>query len=694
MASVVALALLPALLSPGPPFPHVLSDAVTTQTIAPGVDYGEYDLLTSDGPIVVRVVAVAPHRGDVTIGTVLARDALSSNGETVSSMARRTGAVAGINADYFDIGNTNAPTNVVVRNGELLRTPRKRYALVVGKDGTPQFVEETFTGDVQIGDRDVPLAAVNEMPPPGAAISLITPEFGPVPPAENVTLVALSLVFGARPPFGSYRVFSIADNLTRQAPGYYLAIGVNAYDAAGVPNAGDAIVARGDLSPAPLASLVAAAGGGPLILYAGAPFVDPDGPNGGEYAARIPASGAAIAADGTLFLLQVDGRQPDESIGVTRPEFAAVMRALGATDGVAFDGGGSSELAVRAIGTRDPALANSPSDGLERPVADGVFVYSTAPLGPPSQLVASPAAVHALVGAAVSLKTAAIDAAEHVVDAPSNVTSARVDPASLGTYDNGEFTATAAGDGALFFRNGTLTARVPIHVRADPARVAIVPEHPTAPTGGRVVLHARAFDEQGNALALPAELSWRTTGGRIDSGGALTVGSSNTLVSLLVGDHLASVNVVVGSHDVPLDLINGARFMTVPANGEGSIVSSDGCAGCLSLHFSLAPAERAAYAVVERPLPALCTALRFELLDDGSGARVKVALRNAINEEVLLNAVTLDHPGWRAIEVPFPSTLAQPARLVGLYVIAAHPGAPVTGTVTFRNLHAIAAGSR
>ena len=54
-----------------------------------------------------------------------------SSGETVSAMAARTGAVAGINADYFDIGNTNQPLNVVVRDGALLRTPSKRAAIDV-----------------------------------------------------------------------------------------------------------------------------------------------------------------------------------------------------------------------------------------------------------------------------------------------------------------------------------------------------------------------------------------------------------------------------------------------------------------------------------------------------------------------------------------------------------------------------------
>ena len=74
----------------------------------------------------IHVVAIDTHDPTVRLETAVARDHMISSGETVSSMAVRTGAVAGVNADYFDIGNTNQPLNVVVRDGALLRTPSKR----------------------------------------------------------------------------------------------------------------------------------------------------------------------------------------------------------------------------------------------------------------------------------------------------------------------------------------------------------------------------------------------------------------------------------------------------------------------------------------------------------------------------------------------------------------------------------------
>jgi len=685
------LALLPTRLEPAAPFPTVATQVSRIETVAPGVESGEYDFTTARGPIVVRVIAVAPHHTDVTLQTVLANDSLRSAGETVSSMARRTGAVAGINGDYFDIGNTNAPTNIVALGGALVRTPRKRYALVMLADGSAQIVESNFMGQVTLDDRTVALDALNHFPPPDRGVSLITPLFGTVPPLENLTLVALTPAGGSLP-FARYTVTAIADNLTTQPPGYYLAIGDVAYAKTGVPNPGDVVNVSGDLSPVPLASIAAAIGGGPLLLDNGAFVEDPDGPNGGEYAARIPSSGAALAPDGTLLLLEVDGRQPDLSVGVTRPEFAALMRALGAARGMAFDGGGSSELAERIPGTPDAALVSSPSDGVERRVADGVFVYSTAPVGSAAQIVLDPGGIHALVGATVHVRVAAVDEAEHLVAPPAPFVL-HAEPTGIGGVRDGTFTARAVGQGWLVARAGSLVTRVPIHVAGDPARVEIFPAHPHVASGGTIALRARAYDAQGNELVLPPALSWRTDSGRIDPGGTLVAGDRDALISLLIGDHLTNTTVIVGSHDVAIGGVANARFLSVPLGGDGGVTRASGAADGILLRYRLGPGERAAYALVQAPLPPNSIAVAFDVLDDGSGLRVRLALRNAINEDVLLSATTLDHPGWRHVIALLPPSLTQPARLTGIYVIGANGATVAAGSIEIKNVSVSVAGS-
>jgi len=109
-----------------------------------------------------------------------------------------------------------------------------------------------------------------------------------------------------------------------------------------------------------------------------------DLPQNDESASRLyPLSGIAKTNDGSLLLLEVDGRQPAFSVGLTRSSFAALMSAFDASDAMCFDSGGSSTLVAKLPGEGMAKVRNRPSDGHERRVADGLFVYSSAPAPAP-----------------------------------------------------------------------------------------------------------------------------------------------------------------------------------------------------------------------------------------------------------------------------------------------------------------------
>jgi hypothetical protein len=86
---------------------------------------------------------------------------------------------------------------------------------------------------------------------------------------------------------------------------------------------------------------------------------------------RHPRSAAGVSANGsTLYLLVIDGRRSG-SEGATEEETALILRALGSHDGINFDGGGSTALALRESDGK-VRLANTPVNviaGRERPVA-------------------------------------------------------------------------------------------------------------------------------------------------------------------------------------------------------------------------------------------------------------------------------------------------------------------------------------
>jgi exopolysaccharide biosynthesis protein len=104
---------------------------------------------------------------------------------------------------------------------------------------------------------------------------------------------------------------------------------------------------------------------------------------------RAPRSAVAVdQAGNTMWLVVVDGWQ-QASLGMSATELATFLQARGAYMAMALDGGSSSTLMM------DGALASSPSDGVERTVANHIGVkYGALPKGELFGLVC----LHSVVG--------------------------------------------------------------------------------------------------------------------------------------------------------------------------------------------------------------------------------------------------------------------------------------------------------
>jgi len=676
----------PTTIAPPAPFPLVVAQSSAQEFVAPGVAREEIRLQTSAGPLVIHLIAVDTSEPTVRLGVVLAHDRLVSSGETVSSMAARTGAVAGVNADYFDIGNTNQPLNIVVRDGQLLRSPSNRVAFVVGTDRRVRFENPAFHGSLRYGDAQVPLTGVNIWPPEGGA-SLMTSAFGPLAPNPAVT--AVSILPQIDTP-GEYRVTdSIAPG---PATGSLLAFGPAAAAIATPPPAGSTVEVTTVLDP-PLDEIAQAAGGGPLLVADAQPVVDPNEPAPEEHDIRFPVSGAGLAAPATLLLVAVDGRIADTSVGLTRPEFGSLMRGLGAADAMAFDSGGSATLVARVLGDERSSVVNAPSDGLERPVADGVFVYSDAAYGAGPRLFARPAETLALPNASIPLRGAVVDVAGHVlavVQLPPLVAAA--DP----------------GEHSVPIRDGALQATVHYRTVEQVAKLAIEPPRPNPNPGESLGLRARGSDALGNAVAL-ATVRWSVSGGSIMGEGTnafYRAGSADGLVTANAGGAQDQTDVLVGRHVQALPLFAaenaGAwQFATAPKGAPGTLTFAtvdsrpDSSDGVLSLPYDL-DAERAAYATGDFALPGEPIDFSIDAFGDESGVALRAGFINRLGERQSLTlANRVDWSGWRRLAIALPPALNPPVHLASLYVVRLHEAPRATaGVIQWRNPAVTLAGSR
>ncbi|MBC5801692.1 MAG: hypothetical protein GIX03_01495, partial [Candidatus Eremiobacteraeota bacterium] len=164
--------------------------SVTLEATAPGLAYAQYALGSDHGPLAISLLSVDPAEPTLRFDTAIAEDHVISGGERTSAMSVRTGAVAGVNGDYFDIGRTYQPQGMLVRHGELVRGPTDRAALVIDRNKQVTIAEFRIRGEVRTAAGSMPITAVNDWPP--GDVCVITPAFGKVLPASpGRTFVAL-----------------------------------------------------------------------------------------------------------------------------------------------------------------------------------------------------------------------------------------------------------------------------------------------------------------------------------------------------------------------------------------------------------------------------------------------------------------------------------------------------------------------
>jgi hypothetical protein len=344
----------------------------------------------------INVLTVDPGR----VRGVLSNERIARR-ERVSAMARRVGAVAGVNGGFF--APSGDPVGVLAIDGELLSEPVDgRSALLVPAPAAaapltrPLIAPVRYSGRIYVNGRSREIDGIDRT---RGLIPACGGRGGDVPTirpnavltcTDSSELVLLSPRYGTRPPAeGGVEAIVRDGTVTRVRPP-----GVG-----GVPREGVLLTGTGDAArflrnaalprskaeirlnllvrgrPVDLATLTVV-GGGPRILRAGRVAVAARAEGFAPVlsffqtfvAGRQPRTLAGVRADGTLLLVTVDGRAPGWSAGMTLPEAARLMRSLGARDALNLDGGGSSTMTVRG------QVVNRPSDHVERAVSDGLFV--------------------------------------------------------------------------------------------------------------------------------------------------------------------------------------------------------------------------------------------------------------------------------------------------------------------------------
>lgn len=698
--------------APAGVWPAVLASTAFTLPVAAGMQYRRITLATSDGPLSMHELSVNLAHPTIRLGIAVAHDQLISDDEPVSSMVLRRGAIAGINADYFDIHQSGMPLNIMVDDGRLLRSPWRFVALALDGEGTARIIRFRWTGTVVI------------------------PETGETRPLESYNgglaqngLIAISDVRGegAPPPDPGVRQ-AVAELTPAGDSGRYFVKQVWSQEAFAAPvpkdelllvgrGAGaDWIQARFSAGMSVAVNLTTdpdwhayrlAIGGGPVLVERGRVVEDPDAPAPRERDYRNPVIAAGVARGGrSLVLVEVDGRQPALSIGLTRPQLAAYMQRLGVDGAIAFDSGGSATMVVRLPGREAPAVVNSPSDGQERPVANALLVYSTAVPGPPARLLVNAGQpLRLFAGARVPLSVIAVDADGNPTSVPEPLRA--TGPPGLVTVDpDGAVTAGgAAGSAVLTLRSGGAAGSVPVSVVTRVARLIVSPPAASVAPGSSARFTVVAEDAAGHPIIVPdTAAGWRLSPGwlgTVSPGGEFaageTAGAGTLAVSL--GGATARVRVAVGATAALISRFDsGGEFRAFPQTVTGStaLVTSPSHEGrpSIRLEFHLDGAgSRAAYLLTNLPLSGTPSGISLWVYGDASGVWLRGAYTQANGERGTVTlARHVDWEGWRAVSAALPAGIAYPMTWTYIYVVETDPSRTPSGVLYLSSLRAIYPG--
>jgi len=702
---------------------NLVVDQSTTPAamITKGVTERSDTLDTVGGRQHTQVMDVDLADPNVRLGVVEAGDTLTLPAdETVGSMAARTHAVAGVNGDYFEINASGRPLGGVISDGQVLKSPRPNYNAQLGvrADGSMVIGPQTYAGAVADGAVSSPLASVNVVNDEAAGrITRITPTLGATSLSAPATLVA-----GHRDG-ANLVVDAVSTGVTSLPAGIEGLAGGGAGGAwlASTVHIGDSLAITERISPDNgLKQLIS---GATQLVKDGAVYADPTGtPPGGVN----PETAIGLSKDGRhAFLVTLDGRAGETAaVGVTPTQAAGYLVQLGAYSALLLDGGGSTEMIGRKPGDTKPSVLNTPSDGKERPVANGLFVYSNAitPGSASTVVVNGGKPVTTVPGGSVDVPVYATD---QRANPAAGSTDVRVLPAGLADWSAGKLTVHHPGLGVIIARNGRTVSTQPLRVVSRLGSLAVTPDQVDLTNGATRQFSLSGTTSTGEAGSVlgadhkPSQVDIPTSAahwevspaglGTVSADGVFTAAASVVglgTVTVTVGGATATASVAVGSRSkVAADLSDVANWSLrnttgMPATmslGAGPLPPGIDAPGSLQLTYTVPAGPGVKQLVfwdnnditIGADGGANPTGIGLWVNGDRNGLILHEQYVQINGQATALAETNVTWQGWRFYTAQVPPGAQFPLSLDYLDFLAVNPSTTVSGTLQVSGLTAL-----
>lgn len=518
---VVVVSLLFYLIMPAPAGAYQLIGKTSDEEIVTqGAVLQTVRMSTVEGPLNVYILKADLSNPFLKIDTIIGEDGTLNKNQTVTEMARRTGAVAAINGGFFQMQGSGRNIGLAYQGGHLVGSPALRndmYGFGLTTDKASIFDIFGFSGQVTADNgQSFPLSGINK--PDYLLMSGVS--------SDTDALNLYNSLWGTTsrgklPDLTGVVEAVVRDGVVQQV----------LTDQPGVPIPDDGYVLKGHGAAATFIAdnlpvgakvdytyavepkgdkLFAAVGGQALLVE--------DGCLPGYFSQNITGRHArtavGISGDGkTLYLVAVEKQAAADgsvvSIGMTQEELAEFLISIGVWRAVNLDGGGSTTISARHLGDFEASLINQPQATSQRRVPDAVGLFSTAPQGTLSGLKVSGPAV-LLKGKTGSFEVKGYDQYYNPLKVNPDSLSWSSSPVA-GNFRGNIFTPTQGGSttirAALGDARGTATVRVigPESL----AELVISPSSISVEPGQSVQLSVKVKTKEGELFDLePGDLEW------------------------------------------------------------------------------------------------------------------------------------------------------------------------------------------
>ncbi|MBI2995727.1 MAG: phosphodiester glycosidase family protein [Candidatus Melainabacteria bacterium] len=338
-----------------------------TKEYKPGIKRHLIRTITKKGPVVANVLEIDLSNENISVKVGLPDAKKIKAKETLLNIVKHEMAYLGINANYFDVKLGN-PLGTLITEGTWLVGPvYDRVAIGFSKDKKAFVDQVMLVGNATTyrGFRRKPVTTfeidgLNTPPHFYNKISLFTINW-------DEELVLPSSKTGVIVKNGCIKKI-VNDRAEIPKKGYVLVS--NANYVLNYLKRKDRLKIKWQSHP-DWSNVVEAVSGGPYLIMNGEIYVDEINQKFKFAKKETYTARSAVGVDynGKLYLIVVDSKDDNHSVGVTLQELAELLKKLNLKEAINLDGGGSSTLVV------DGKIINKLSERHERKISSALLIF-------------------------------------------------------------------------------------------------------------------------------------------------------------------------------------------------------------------------------------------------------------------------------------------------------------------------------